>query len=125
MFIRWKKRACTRRGRGATYSAYLVQAKRVDGKPRQEVLVFLGNLTTYSWQKHMNQRARERFLQRAMKRLTNYLGYLQQVEVHRLALAEALARKVDQFIADEEHFRRSAVIGTTITLKVLQEKASS
>src|SRR5260370_4672873 len=123
MFIRWKKRACTRRGCGGTYSAYLVQAKRVDGKPRQEVLVFLGNLSTYQWQTHMNAGARERFLPRAMKRLTNYLGYLQQLEAHRLALAETLARKVDQFIADEEHSRRSAVIGTTITLKALQQKA--
>lgn len=125
MFIRWKKRMCQATNRGATYSAYLVQSKRVDGKPRQEVLAFLGNLPTYSWQTHLNQRERERFLQTAMQRITNRLGYLRQQEQDRLAIAEALAHKVDQLIADEEHFRRNVVIGTTMTLRSLRQKASS
>lgn len=125
MFIRWKKRTCKAANRGATYSAYLVQSKRVDGKPRQEVLAFLGNLSTYSWQTHLNRRERERFLQAAMQRITKRLGYLRQQEQDRLAIAEALARKVDQFIADEEHSRRGTVIGTTMTLRSLRQKASS
>ncbi|HEU5378546.1 MAG TPA: hypothetical protein VFV38_24250 [Ktedonobacteraceae bacterium] len=126
MFVRWKKRACKAIKRGTTYSAYLVQSKRVNGKPRQEVVAFLGNLSTYRLHTHLNQQERERFLRLAMKRVVDHLGYLHQAEAQRLAFAEALARKVDELIAYEErpYQSRSAVIGTTLTMNMLQQNAS-
>jgi hypothetical protein len=66
MFVRWKKRISTDKNKERkeiqvdgkwtrkwlskeempyTLSAYLVQSKRVDGKPRQEVIAFLGSVT--------------------------------------------------------------------------------
>jgi hypothetical protein len=110
-------------GRGQTYSAYLVQSKRVDCKPRQETLAFLGNLSIYTISTHLNERLRQDFLRKAMKRLTNSRRYLRQVEDQRKAVEEALERKTAQFIEDELKFRRSAVIGTTVSFTALQRQA--
>jgi hypothetical protein len=43
MFIRWRKR--TRKGKEiVVLSAFLVESKRVNGKPRQQTLVSLGSI---------------------------------------------------------------------------------
>ena len=44
MFVRWKKRKSHDEKR-SSLSAYLVQSVRIDGKPRQKVLAFLGTLS--------------------------------------------------------------------------------
>jgi hypothetical protein len=42
MFVRWKKRQAKR---GTTYSAYLVYSVRINDRPRQRVLEYLGCIT--------------------------------------------------------------------------------
>lgn len=45
MFVRWKKRPyALGYSEGVTYSAYLVESKRVDGKPRQQNRGYLGSI---------------------------------------------------------------------------------
>lgn len=45
MFVRWKKRPYAGRYYEAiTYSAYLVESKRVNGKPRQKNIGYLGSI---------------------------------------------------------------------------------
>ena len=48
MYVRWKKRAMTsyRRRNGQTaLTAVLVESQRVDGKPRQRTISYLGTIT--------------------------------------------------------------------------------
>jgi hypothetical protein len=48
MYVRWKLRCCKQwvawQEADVTYSAYLVESKRVAGKPQQKVIVFLGSI---------------------------------------------------------------------------------
>jgi hypothetical protein len=46
MFVRWKKRPYTLKTdeKGFTYSAYLVESKRIEGKPRQINRGYLGSI---------------------------------------------------------------------------------
>ena len=47
MYVRWKKRARTRRHRPTgehTLTAVLVTSQRVDGRPRQRIVAYLGSI---------------------------------------------------------------------------------
>src|SRR5260370_11564431 len=90
MYIRWKKRTCKKWSRGTTYSAYLVQCERRDGKPRQKVLAFLGSVGEHTIHLHLNEVARAKFWRRAL----NVLAPFQFTEQEQAKIWEMLAQKV-------------------------------
>lgn len=56
MFVRWKKRMSTihwQKDTHYTLSAYIVESKRIDGKPRQKVIAFLGSIKSVALQPHL------------------------------------------------------------------------
>lgn len=90
MFVRWKRRAKSRRKRltGETaLSAYLVSSERVEGKPRQRVVAYLGSIR---------------------ENATHYVG-------HQMGFWEAAAPTLDRLELDPE--TRSAV-EASLTRKV-------
>ncbi len=44
MYVRWQSRSRLRRGKSPLITAELVECRRVDGKPRQRLLAYLGGI---------------------------------------------------------------------------------
>ena len=44
MYLRWQRRRRARRGKSPLVTAVLVESRRVDGKPRQRVVAYLGGI---------------------------------------------------------------------------------
>ena len=44
MYVRWQSRSRLRSGKSPLITAELVESRRVDGKPRQRVLAYLGGI---------------------------------------------------------------------------------
>ncbi len=44
MYVRWQSRSRLRSGKSPLITAELVESRRVDGKPRQKVLAYLGGI---------------------------------------------------------------------------------
>lgn len=93
MYVRWQRRTCKQRSRldnqaiPVFMSAILVASHRVDGKPRQRHIAYLGGIQDV----HLSDAdARCRFWRDAQKRLDG----LDLANAHRLRAEDALARVV-------------------------------
>ena len=54
MYVRWQRRGRVRRAKSPLLTAVLVESRRVDGKPRQRVVAYLGGIR----EAHVDERER-------------------------------------------------------------------
>ena len=55
MFVRWQRRGRVRKAKSPLLTAVLVESRRVDGKPRQRVIAYLGGIR----EAHIDERERQ------------------------------------------------------------------
>src|SRR5262245_31779952 len=102
MFVRWKTRTPRRswyadfphRNPGPSYSAVLVRSERVDGKPRQKVVLYLGHIK----EKYRHSPARRFYFWERADRL---LDSLNLTPAERQKIEEQLSAVVRRAIRDE------------------------
>jgi hypothetical protein len=99
MYVRWKRRPIKKRNisdpNPHQLAAYLVESRRVDGKPRQRTVAYLGGIS----ERFLGEPAHRHWF---WKDLAQRLDTLALPQSERETIEAALARAVARLTAEEE-----------------------
>lgn len=113
MFVRWKSRAKSRRRRATGHhslTAVLVESRRVDGKPRQQIISYLGTIDSEHTTAHFH-------CVDFWASVTRHLGALNLPEYQRLRIEKSLAERVAKPTPDSKAVALATLADVEQTLK--------